>query len=203
MNTNPQAKRILCYGDSNTRGVIPGTEAQRYSIDKRWCGILQNKLGLDYEVIEEGLDGRTTNQEFNLKNGLRYLPAVLETNLPLNIVIFYLGTNDLKIEYQTTAEEIADGLKKLVNLARVSLNTDFDLDNKIIILTPPLIKENSRNLALEFKDTRIKSSQLVTAFKSVADKTHSICLDLNQYLDASDIDGIHLDLEAHQKLGNL
>jgi lysophospholipase L1-like esterase len=56
-------KTILCYGDSNLRGFIPGTFDQktgvskRYAKNKRWTGVLQNKLGEEYNVIEEGLNG--------------------------------------------------------------------------------------------------------------------------------------------------
>lgn len=59
MNSNPKAKRILCYGDSNTWGYIPGT-AKRHDTKTRWTGMLQDKLGDEYEIIEEGLNSRTT-----------------------------------------------------------------------------------------------------------------------------------------------
>jgi lysophospholipase L1-like esterase len=51
---------ILCYGDSNTFGYIPGSGGQRYGRDIRWTGRLQHLLGERYYVIEEGLGGRTT-----------------------------------------------------------------------------------------------------------------------------------------------
>ena len=53
-------KNILCYGDSNTWGWIPGKPDCRHPYKKRWTGILQKKLGEDYRVIEAGLNGRTT-----------------------------------------------------------------------------------------------------------------------------------------------
>ena len=37
--------KILCYGDSNTWGYIPGTDHQRFSKDERWPGALQRMLG--------------------------------------------------------------------------------------------------------------------------------------------------------------
>ena len=37
-------KTILCFGDSNTYGYIAGTDHQRFATDKRWTGILVNKL---------------------------------------------------------------------------------------------------------------------------------------------------------------
>ena len=63
-------KTILCYGDPNTYGSKPididmletpfVSTSYRFSKEKRWTGILQKELGNEYEVIEEGLNGRTT-----------------------------------------------------------------------------------------------------------------------------------------------
>ena len=37
-------KSILAYGDSNTWGLVPGSNPQeRYPFEKRWTGILQEK----------------------------------------------------------------------------------------------------------------------------------------------------------------
>lgn len=53
-------RQILCFGDSNTYGLIPGT-ANRYSWGTRWTSILDEKLQFyGYRVAEEGLCGRTT-----------------------------------------------------------------------------------------------------------------------------------------------
>ena len=53
-------KQILCFGDSNTYGLIP-KEGGRYPWGIRWISILNEKLGLgNYRVIEEGLCGRAS-----------------------------------------------------------------------------------------------------------------------------------------------
>ncbi|GIR56816.1 MAG: hypothetical protein CM15mP64_2280 [Candidatus Neomarinimicrobiota bacterium] len=63
-------KNILCFGDSNTWGFVPGAfdpetlYMKRYSILERWPGLLRDILGADYHIIEEGLNGRTTNVEY-------------------------------------------------------------------------------------------------------------------------------------------
>ena len=45
--------RILCFGDSNTRGFVPLSGGkQRYEADQRWTGLLQSALGDNYEIIE-------------------------------------------------------------------------------------------------------------------------------------------------------
>ena len=62
MNTNPRLTRILCYGDSNTWGKAPDLQnLHRYTAQERWTGLLQAKLGDQYEVLEEGLNSRTTD----------------------------------------------------------------------------------------------------------------------------------------------
>ena len=91
-------KRLLCYGDSNTWGYIPGS-AGRYTFNQRWPGVLQNELVGRARVFEDGLSGRTTIYddpfEKNL-NGEKHLLAALKRCTPLDLVILMLGTNDLK-----------------------------------------------------------------------------------------------------------
>ena len=48
-------RQILCYGDSNTYGLVPKENA-RYPWGIRWTSRLNEKLGLQqYRVIEEGV----------------------------------------------------------------------------------------------------------------------------------------------------
>ena len=53
-------KTVLCFGDSNTHGQIPGKDGGRYEKEIRWPGVLKSMLGDSFDVIEEGLGGRTT-----------------------------------------------------------------------------------------------------------------------------------------------
>ena len=62
-------KEILCFGDSNTYGLIPGTK-NRYGRDTRWTGLIEQQLyGKGCRIIEEGLCGRTTVFEDELREG--------------------------------------------------------------------------------------------------------------------------------------
>ena len=63
---NNEIKEILCFGDSLTWGWNP-FDRGRYPFEKRWTGVLQKELGKDYRIIEEGLNGRTTNGMTQLK----------------------------------------------------------------------------------------------------------------------------------------
>ena len=111
-------KEVLCYGDSNTWGYNPITK-ERYEKDERWTGVLQNALGNDYHVIEEGLNGRTTVWDDPIegfKNGKTYLIPCLETHKPLDLVIIMLGTNDLKKRFSLSAYDIAQGAGVLIDV---------------------------------------------------------------------------------------
>ncbi len=65
MLTEPDAVRVLCFGDSNTHGA-PGDDPEyvRLGPDVRWTGRLQRLLGDGYDVVEEGLNGRTTDVDY-------------------------------------------------------------------------------------------------------------------------------------------
>ncbi len=72
--------RVLCFGDSNTWGTVPG-ESRRYDENERWPALLKTALVTEAEVIEEGQQGRTLvhNNPFQgEKSGQRYLRDRLE-----------------------------------------------------------------------------------------------------------------------------
>ena len=50
--------KILCYGDSNTFGFNP-SDGSRFDNKTRWTALLQEILGTEYEVINEGMCDRT------------------------------------------------------------------------------------------------------------------------------------------------
>jgi len=91
-------KTILCFGDSNTWGYIPGSDGERFPRADRWPVRLQAALGAEYEVVAEGLNGRTATMDSPVaegRNGLTYLLPCLHSHAPLDLVVIYLGTNDL------------------------------------------------------------------------------------------------------------
>ena len=103
-------KQILCFGDSNTYGLVPAT-TDRYGWGVRWTSIINEKLGLqEYRVIEEGLCGRTTVFDDPFREGRRgtqLFPTLLETHRLLDCIVIMLGTNDCKTVYGASAGVIA------------------------------------------------------------------------------------------------
>jgi lysophospholipase L1-like esterase len=92
-------------------------------MDVRWPGVLRSELGEGYHVIEEGLGGRTTVWDDEIeehRNGKTYLYPCIESHAPLDLVIIFLGTNDLKYRFHLGAFDIAESVGKLVDIVRRS-----------------------------------------------------------------------------------
>ena len=119
MRTDAHAVRVLCFGDSNTHGTpADDPEYVRLGPDVRWTGRLQRLLGDEYEVIEEGLSGRTTDVDYVDRphcNGRTYFPAALMSHHPLDFVVVMLGSNDFKTCFGRSAPTIADALHGYVD----------------------------------------------------------------------------------------
>ena len=129
-------KRILCFGDSNTYGYIPGG-AGRYGENIRWTGRLQDKMSTEAIIIEEGLCGRTTVFQDELRigrKGIELLPVLLESHAPLDVVVVMLGTNDCKTVYGASAEVIGKGIEKIIGQIRAILP-----ETRILLISPILL----------------------------------------------------------------
>lgn len=195
-------KTILCYGDSNTWGHNPVTE-ERFDRHERWAGVLRETLGEGYLVIEEGLNGRTTVWDDPLeehRNGKSYLIPCLATHRPLDLVIILLGTNDLKMRFSLPACDIAKGAGVLVDVVQKSGAGYDGQPPEVLLLAPPpvtTLNENSEKFAGSIE----KSKRFAQHYRQVAEEYRCHFLDTGQAIVSSPLDGIHLELEEHRKLG--
>ena len=113
-------KNILCFGDSNTYGYIPDGSG-RYELSVRYPGVLQEILGADYHVVEEGLCGRTTIYEDPTRYCRKAVDSIepcLYSHFPLDCIVIMLGTNDCKTVFRAQADEIKDGLAQVIKIIR-------------------------------------------------------------------------------------
>ena len=205
MNTNPNAIKILCYGDSNTWGYIPKT-GQRYPVNIRWTGILQQALGGAYDLIEEGLNGRTINvddAERVGRNSKSYLIHCLETQDPVNLIILLLGTNDLKERFHRTAEQVTQGLEELIKTIKDYGTGKNKTNTKILIISPFLVDESVEGVKDEYLGGEQKSRQLGKLYEEVAKRNGCDFLDTLPVVQPSKKDGYHLEPEEHQKLAEV
>ena len=205
MNTNPSAKRILCYGDSNTWGFIP-LSGKRYPADVRWPGVLQDLLGNDYEVIEEGLNSRTTNindpKNFG-RNAKTYLIPCLKAQNPLDLVILFLGTNDMKARFNRSLPDIETGIRELITEIRERRNYSYDKIPHIILLSPPVLEDSIEYVKKKFAGAKVKSLKLPSIFEKVALDVKCDYINIQAFLKPSLKDGCHLEPEDHRLLGKV
>lgn len=196
---------VLCYGDSNTYGFIPGSGG-RYPKDVRYPGRLQMLLGDDYNVIEEGCNGRTTLYDDPIdgwKNGMDYLMPCIYSHRPIDIVILMLGSNDLKTTFHLTAEQIAESAGKLVDVIKTFAQERQEFIPKIILVSPPELGRGIRTSPFygAFSEEAIdESRKFPLFFKKVADDRGCIFFDAAKYIYPSEIDSLHLTPEGHKTL---
>ncbi|MDF1760189.1 MAG: GDSL-type esterase/lipase family protein [Coxiellaceae bacterium] len=204
-------KRILCFGDSNTWGFVPGSidretmALQRYADNVRWTGQLQALLGDAYTVIEEGLNGRTTDAVYQklpyARDGLSQLNPIMYSQGPLDLVIIMLGINDLKLEFNRNAEDIAEGLANVIDVAQASPYGEgmCSVPPLLVVAPPPLSNESFLDLENQavFKGQQQYSEQFDQTMRPVADVKGCHYYNAGEAIKLSEIDGIHFDEAAH------
>jgi lysophospholipase L1-like esterase len=193
---------LLCFGDSNTWGFDPATW-ERYPQDIRWPGVLQNELGENYRVIEEGQNGRTavegtTFAGFN--TAITDLVSALTNHGPLDLVILMLGTNDLLMNSSLSPEDVGKGIDVLLDIIRHSGAGPGGSVPAVLLLAPPPIG----SLAGE-TETRARavnqSHFFAERYASIAVDYDCTFLNAGEIVRSSEIDGSHLDASEHKKLG--
>ncbi len=195
---------IVCFGDSNTHGMDP-VSGERIPREVRWPGVLREQLGPGHEVIEEGLNGRTTVLDDPAspgRAGAAYLGPCLWSHAPVDVVVIMLGTNDLKTRFGCDAPTIADGAGHLVALARRSLAGPGETPPGVLLVAPPPLGVVTEHSELWGFGTGVETSrQLARLYSLVARDAGCAFLDAGRHCAVSPDDGVHLDAAAHRRLG--
>jgi len=197
-------KTIVCFGDSNTWG-FNAIDGNRHAYADRWTSQLQARLGNEFKVIPEGYNGRTTvfddPVEGEIRNGKRYLPMVLGSHKPIELVILMLGTNDLKKRFNQLPFDIAKGVQKLVEICA---DPQFGAGKapRILIVSPAHVLEVEGNLDM-FRDAARKSHELAGFYLQVAGEMGCHFLDAAEHITSDPLDGIHLTASSQRQLGDV
>ena len=204
-------KKIICFGDSNTYGYNPANGG-RFDENTRWPKLLQKHLGSDYEIFEEGQNGRTIANEDpwegGTKCGMDYVLPMIETKKPIDLLIIMLGSNDLKTKFNLPAADIAGSL--MMMLMKIKGYCEYFIgcpDMKILIISPPALSEpfEESYFATFFDDRDVvgRSKELATWYKQVADQFGCYFLNATDKVSAGSVDHLHLDPEGHKLMAQL
>ena len=180
-------KRILCYGDSNTWGHNPEPCGNnfRYGDNERWTGVLQRMLDGQAKIIEEGLCGRTIMYDDPVaadRNGSRFLNCCIQSHQPLDLVIFMLGTNDIRHIF-TPSVKVPE----------------------VLVIVPAPVRDEiagSEFYGMYDEESVRKSKALGKEYEKIfADVSGVTLLDAGTVAEVSVKDCIHLTGEGHRALG--
>jgi lysophospholipase L1-like esterase len=196
-------KNIFCYGDSITWGFDPDTWA-RYEYADRWTSVLQDKLGDEYFVTVNALQGRTTAWEhpfLPLRNGRDHLMMLLESNAPLDLVIVMLGTNDIISMLKLSAEESSSGMLSLIRIIYQSLSGPDGKIPKIMIISPPVIGNLSGFMSLYYNSRKDESKKLADYHKTFSEQFGCSFINSNDFIKVCEPDGLHISRDSQKILG--
>ena len=198
-------KRILCFGDSNTWGYMP--TGGRYDEDTRWTMRMQQLLGADYTVIEEGLNGRTCvfddPVEGGYKSGAAYLPVCLMSHSPLDALVIMLGSNDTKMRFNMNAKTIGEGIMQLVRLARLyGFNAEGNPPRILIVAPAPFTEsvERAGHAQCFGPNARQITMELAREYARLGKLLRCDFFDAAGIAGVSPIDGVHLTRDGHLQL---
>ncbi|MBO7452324.1 MAG: SGNH/GDSL hydrolase family protein [Clostridiales bacterium] len=200
-------KRILCFGDSLTWGYDP-VKRCRMEDNERWTGVLQQLLGDEYKVIEEGQNGRTIavdDPAEGEKNGLKYIIPCIESQSPLDIMIVMLGSNDHKLKFGFCAMDIAGEMQ--IFLEKVQTHNRYRMGGnmKILLIAPPTLGGKAYGTWLDecfdFKRTPSISKDIPSWYEKLSSMYDCEYLDASKIVEPSEADGVHLEADQQIKLG--
>jgi lysophospholipase L1-like esterase len=211
VRTNPDAVRVLCFGDSNTHGTpADDPDYVRLGPDVRWTGRLQGLLGDGYEVVEEGLAGRTTDVDYVDRphcNGRTAFPMALLSHHPLDVVVVMLGSNDFKTCFARDAATIADALGGYADDVRAYVTDRHGRTPPLLLLSPILLDEAITAYVDPtgngFDRRSLEASHgLASQLRRVAAERGASFADAASVAHAGG-DALHLTLDSHLPLAEL
>ena len=203
-------RHILCFGDSNTHGYCADPAdcfgGIRFTEEQRWTRLLQDALGQDYLVIEEGLSGRTTCFDDPIHEGLNaldYIYPCLKSHEVIDLLIIMLGTNDCKDRFYASAACIGLGMARLVKKAK---DTDCWGGKRpnILVIAPPPIGEGMLNSPVAATMGSLcveKSRQLAACYREQCELLGVHFLDAGEAgCEFNHVDFMHLTSLGHKTL---
>ena len=208
--------RLMVYGDSNSWGFLDDGLAHRYA--RRWPVVMADAMraaGTAVELVEECLPGRATNLDDPFMgpemNGATPLAAVLKSHTPLDRVLIMLGTNDLKVRFDRSAEEIVGGLMELGRIAREDAIWEEGSAlgalplPRLGFIAPPALGTRADDpdwdRASEWDGARAKSMAVPALLEAACRERGYDFFDAGTAVESSALDPIHWDEVNQVKMG--
>ncbi len=209
-------KHILVFGDSNSWGWTPvatGFPTARLDPAIAWPGVMAKALGAAYNVSVDALSGRTVDVDYPTAlgsvpgpafNGKTAFPAAIAREMPLDLVVIMLGTNDVRLDLHRTPDQIAAGLRQLSDLVDRSAGGVLTIypAPKVLIVVPPALGDTSRTpINQVMAGAAAKSLALPAAVETAFKGSKTAIFDATKVVTVHGVDGVHLTEADHADLG--
>jgi hypothetical protein len=112
-----------------------------------------------------------------------------------------LGTNDFQWVHENNAWSSSQGILALVSAIRTSPIEPGMPIPKILVIAPPAIRAPRGAIAPKFFGGERKCAGLADAYRKVCEEVDCHFFDAGSVITASNVDGVHIDLEQHLVLG--
>lgn len=182
-------KRILFYGDSNTRGYDPRSYfGERYPEENVWTSLLSEKLGPAYEVINQGLNGRQLpHSEYEY----RHISFLMNSLGPEDTFAVMLGTNDLFLEMPPNAERPAERMEKFLDWA-----VNLKKHPRLLVVAPPAIDpEESADPVI--RTFAYENTVMAEEFRKLTERFGIPFIDASGWKIDIAFDGVHFSENGH------
>lgn len=198
-------KNVLAFGDSLTWGA-DAKSGGRHAFEDRWPNVLEAQLDGQARVFAEGLSGRTTIfDDYSIateRNGAKALPSLLATHEPLDLVILFLGTNDMRTHICGNAAGSAMGIARLINIVKTFAYKPEHPTPMVLVVSPPLVEAGADELFNQVMAGAIElSKEYAAKYRQVCEREDVAFFDVAPVAQLDPTDGVHLDAENTIKIG--
>lgn len=197
-------KKILCYGDSNTWGYKPA-DGSRFSKDVRWPPLMGKYLKGDFEIIEEGHNGRSALNlypGYDPANGIDSIKKIIGEHIPVNIALIFLGLNDIFSAPDEPLWKIASALEEIAETIKTAHTLSKFPSPVIILIGLPKINISPEEARFyEIAINKVKAFSEIVGQSALKNGYHFI--DISSRIKTSPLDGTHLDAAGHKRLAHI
>jgi lysophospholipase L1-like esterase len=122
---------------------------------------------------------------------------ILQSHAPIDLVILFLGTNDLQAMYGVSAYESSLGANALVELIQTSRIEPMAVAPQVLLVAPPRVARPCGTMEEKFRNAEEKSQAFSRWYQRVATERGCFFLDAAAVMEPSIVDGMHLDALQH------
>ena len=182
-------RKAVFYGDSNTWGFDPRDfSGGRFGEEIIWTNRLEVLLGNEWEVVNEGMNGRRIPAG---EGGYRHIEDLLEKLSPDDLFAVMLGTNDILMSLRPDASGAVRRMDAL--LERICTRPECP---KILLIAPPYIGAANTADPL-MHQVHEESVRMDEGFALLAEKYGILFADSSKWDIGIAYDGVHFSEEGH------